>query len=83
LLEIWERTVLQTRMEFNQNGRRVEVMKSTISVSQKRKTDNDDQSLIKQKRLQVANIEIGISEERRIWENDSEKMNFETNLEKP
>jgi hypothetical protein len=54
----------------------VEVTKSTISATRKRKRDDDEESSIMEKRPKVATIETGVQEERRIWENESEEEDF-------
>jgi hypothetical protein len=54
----------------------VEVTKSTVSVTQKRKRDDDEESSLTQNRPKVAAIEIIGKEERRIWENESEEEDF-------
>jgi hypothetical protein len=54
----------------------VEVTKSTISATRKRKRDDDEESSITEKRPKVAAIETGVQEERRIWENESGGRGF-------
>jgi hypothetical protein len=51
-------------------------MKSTVSAIWKRKRNDDKESSITEKRPKVAAIERGVQEDRRIWENESEKEDF-------
>jgi hypothetical protein len=53
-----------------------EIMKSTVSATWERKTDNDAEFSKREKRPKVAAIEIEVQEKRRIWQNESEEKNF-------
>jgi hypothetical protein len=54
----------------------VEVTKSTVSVTLKRKRHDDEELSITEKRPKVAAIETVDKEERRIWENELEEADF-------